>query len=289
VQLRGFYPAPPGSPPDIPGLEFAGLVERVGEDVRDVASGDRVFGVAGGGAQAQYLTVPAAHCAPVPADLDLLDMGAVPEAFITAHDAMVTKAQVRPGEWVLVHAAGSGVGTAAVQLAKAFGANVAGTARTREKLDRCRGLGLDVAIVPATRDDGSLDAGALAAAIIEMAGEIDVVVNLVGGHYVEADVAACALKGRIVLVGALAGGRAELDVLSAMAKRLTIEGTMLRSRDKKEKADATAAFARDVVPLLAAGTVAPVVERLMPLEDVAEAYALLASDATFGKIVLDCR
>jgi putative PIG3 family NAD(P)H quinone oxidoreductase len=289
VQRRGLYPAPPGVPPDVPGLEFAGVVERAGAAVADLRAGDRVFGIVGGGAQAEYLTVPAAHCARVPDDLDLVEMGGVPEAFITAHDAMVTRAAVRPGEWLLVHAVGSGVGTAAVQLAKAFGASVAGTARTRDKLDRCRPLGLDVGIVPPTLGDGTVDPVALAAAIVEVAGEIDVVLDLVGGRYVEADVAASALKGRIVLIGAMAGGRAELDVLGAMGKRLTIAGTLLRPRDKREKADATAAFEHDVVPLLADRGVAPVIERVMPIESADEAYELVASNATFGKIVLDCR
>jgi putative PIG3 family NAD(P)H quinone oxidoreductase len=289
VQRLGFYPAPPGAPPDVPGLEFAGVVERVGAEVSDARTGDRVFGVAGGGAQAEYLTVPAVHCARVPDGLDLLAMGGVPETFITAHDAMVSRAAVRPGEWLLVHAVGSGVGTAAVQLAKAFGASVAGTARTRDKLDRCRSLGLDVGIVPPSREDGSLDPAALATAILETAGEMDVVLDLAGGRYVETDIAVCALKGRIVLIGAMAGGRAELDVLGAMGKRLTIAGTLLRPRDKQEKAAATAAFERDVVPLLASGTVAPIVEKVMPIEAVEDAYELLESNTTFGKIILDCR
>jgi NADPH:quinone reductase-like Zn-dependent oxidoreductase len=201
----------------------------------------------------------------------------------------VSRAAVRPGEWLLVHAVGSGVGTAAVQLAKAFGASVAGTARTRDKLDRCRSLGLDVGIVPPSREDGSLDPAALATAILETAGEMDVVLDLAGGRYVETDIAVCALKGRIVLIGAMAGGRAELDVLGAMGKRLTIAGTLLRPRDKQEKAAATAAFERDVVPLLASGTVAPIVEKVMPIEAVEDAYELLESNTTFGKIILDCR
>jgi NADPH:quinone reductase len=289
LQRAGLYPAPPGVPADIPGMEFAGVVERAGADVVDRASGDRVFGIVGGGAQAEYLCVPAAHCARLPDTLDLVEMGGVPEVFVTAHDALVTRASGRAGEWMLVHAAGSGVGTASIQLARALGMRVAGTARTPDKLERARPLGLDVGIVPATTD-GDLDVAASIAEILEATGtEIDVTLELVGGRYVEIDVGTAAPKGRIVLIGALAGATAQLSVLTVMAKRITIAGTVLRGRDKREKADATEAFARDVVPLLAAKEIAPVVEAVLPLERATEAYDLLASDATFGKVILDCR
>jgi putative PIG3 family NAD(P)H quinone oxidoreductase len=290
LQRAGGYPAPPGVPADVPGMEFAGEVEAVGSEVRGVARGDRVFGIVGGGAQAEYVTVHASHCAAVPAGHDLVEMGGVPEVFITAHDAMVTQARVAAGEWVLVHAVGSGVGTAAVQLAHAFGAHVIGTARTAEKLDRCRPLGLDVGLVPPTKDAGALDVDALAWAIIEATGEgIHVALDLVGGTYVEADIAAAALKARIVCIGTVAGARASLPVVGLMAKRLHLIGTMLRARTIEEKAAATDAFVRDVVPLLADGRVAPVVHAILPLQRATEAYDLLASDATFGKVILDCR
>ena len=289
LQLAGNYPAPPGSPPDIPGLEFAGVVESIGPQVEGVSVGDHVFGVTGGGAQAERVAVPAAQCAPVPDGLDLIAMGGAPEAFVTAHDALITKANLQAGEWVVVHAIGSGVGTTALQLANAFGARVVGTARTQSKLDRCRDLGLEHAIVPPTKD-GELDADALAWSIVEVTeGGAQVTVDLAGGKYVESDVASAALYGRIVLVGAIAGPRATLPIPIIMAKRLTIIGTVLRARDAQEKAAATAAFVRDVVPLLAAGKVAPVVEDVIPLDRAADAYSLVASDATFGKVILDCR
>src|SRR5205814_1894492 len=145
--------APPGVPADIPGMEFAGVISAVGRDVTERAVGDRVFGITGGGAQAEYLAVPAVHCAVVPEHLDLVAMGGVPEVFVTVHDAMVTQANVAPGEWVLVHAVGSGVGTAALQLAHEFGAHVVGTARTADKLERCRALGLDAGIQPTLTAD----------------------------------------------------------------------------------------------------------------------------------------
>jgi NADPH2:quinone reductase len=289
LQRKGGYPAPPGVPADVPGLEFAGTVEALGPDAAGVAAGDTVFGVVAGGAQAEYLTVHASHCAPVPANLDLVDAGGVPEAFITAHDAMVTQAGVRAGEWMLVHAVGSGVGTTALQLGKALDVRVAGTARTNDKLERCKKLGLDVAIVPAFGDDGQLDVDALAWQLIEATGGIDVTLDLVGGEYLASAISAASQRGRIVCIGAIAGGRATIPVVGVLSKRLSIMGTVLRPRDVDEKASATRAFARDVLPLLSAGKVAPVVDARVPLDAVEDAYDLLASDATFGKVILDCR
>ena len=289
LQLSGNYPAPPGSPPDIPGLEFAGVVEACGPAVRGVEIGARVFGVAGGGAQAEYITVPAAQCAAVPHGLDLVTMGGAPEAFVTAHDALVTRSGLQPGEWVLVHAVGSGVGTAALQLATALGARVVGTARTPAKLERCRDLGLVHAIVPPLTADGELDVDALAWNIVELTdGGVAVTIDLAGGRYVEVDIAAAALRGRIVLVGAIAGISATLPVHITMAKRLSIFGTVLRARNAAEKAAATEAFVRDVVPLLADARIAPVVDAVYPLDRVADAYELVKSDTTFGKVILDC-
>ena len=290
IQRMGLYPAPPDVPADIPGLEFAGVVHACAPDVDQPRPGDAVMGIAGGGSQAEYVEVPAAHCVRVPDGLDLVAMGGIPEAFITAHDAMVTQGRVQSDEWVLVHAVGSGVGTAAVQLAHALGAKVVGTARTESKLTRCAGLGLTHGILTPTTTDGALDVLGLTTAITDATdGGVDVVLDLAGGSYVEVDVLAAAPRGRIVLIGTMAGGRAELQVLAVMSKRLQLIGTVLRSRDTDEKADATNAFARDVVPLLASKRLEPVVERVIPLAGAEDAYELLGSDATFGKVILDCR
>jgi NADPH:quinone reductase len=214
-------------------------------------------------------------------------MGGVPEAFLTAHDAMCTQAGFASGEWVLVHAVASGVGTAALQLAKALGARVIGTSRSADKLEQCMPLGLDHGIVPATTADGALDVAALAAEIATVSGGgVDVVLDLVAGAYVEADIAAAAPGGRIVLIGTLAGGSATLPVLTVMQRRLRLFGTVLRPRTLAEKTRATDAFVRDVLPLLAARTIAPIVDAIMPLEQATEAYDRLASDATVGKIIL---
>jgi putative PIG3 family NAD(P)H quinone oxidoreductase len=285
VQLAGHYPAPPGAPADIPGLEFAGKVVGLGAGVSTWTTGDRVFGITGGGGQAELLTVSAAHCVAVPGDLDLVTAGAIPEMFLTAHDAMVTQAGATAGDTVLVHAVGSGVGTAAVQLGTAIGVTTVGTARTADKLVAAEALGLDHAVV-APRD---LDPRALADAITNAAGPVDVVLELVGGDYLGVDVRVARRGGRIVVIGTLAGTRTELDVALVMVKRLHIIGTVLRSRDHDEKAAATAAFARDVVPLLADGTVAPVIAATFPLADAPAAYELLGSDTTFGKVILDLR
>lgn len=294
LQRAGLYPPPPGSPADIPGLEFSGVIDAVGPGVRGREVGDAVFGIAGGGGQAEALVVPAEHCAPVPnplADGDaLVTMGGVPEAFVTAHDAMIIRARARPGEWILVHAVGSGVGTAALQLAKALGCKVAGTARGADKLDRCMALGLDAAIVPPHTAEGTLDVAAFAEAIRDATdGGAHVTLDLVGGDYVTAEVLAAAPRGRIVFIGTLAGGHATLPVLTVMQRRLDLHGTVLRTRDRVEKAAATAAFVRDVVPHFADRTIVPVIDRVVALADADSAYELLASDATFGKVVLDCR
>jgi NADPH:quinone reductase len=283
AQRAGFYPAPAGWPADIPGLEFAGEVAALGPNVDTFAVGDRVFGLVGGGGQAEMLTVPAAHCVLVPATVDLVAAGGIPEAFITAHDAMVTQATVGRGEVVLVHAAGSGVGTAAVQIAHANGCTVVGTSRTPEKLEQCRRLGLDHAVVAPSDPDPA----ALADEIVAAAGAIDVTIDLVGGSYLVTDVQVAARLGRIVMVASQAGGSADLAIGALMGKRLRIHGTVLRARSVDEKTAATAAFARDVVPLLASGDIAPVLARTFPLDGASDAYDLLASNAVFGKIVLD--
>jgi NADPH:quinone reductase-like Zn-dependent oxidoreductase len=262
VQRRGFYPAPPGVPADIPGLELAGVVERLGPDVTGPAPGTAVFGVVGGGAQAEYAVIPAAHCAVVPDGLDLVTAGGVPEVLVTAHDAMRTRGRLQ-----------------------AFGCTVTGTARTESKLDDARGLGMDHGIL-APRE---LEPLAFAGEIAAHGGAPDVVIDLVGGPYVTAEVAAIAPRGRIVIVGTLAGGMPPVPLLALMQARAEIHGTVLRPRSIADKAAATDAFVAEVVPLLADGRVRPVVDTVFPLSDVADAYDRVETDATFGKVILDAR
>jgi len=242
-----------------------------------------VMGIVAGGGQAEYLVTEAAHCARVPETLDLVEAGGIPEAFITAHDAMVVQGELMTGQRVLVHAVGSGVGTAALQLAKCLGAAVAGTSRSKDKLERAVELGLDHPILAPS----GFDPTALAAEITEAGGPIDVTVDLLGGPYLGVNVAAAAPRGRIVVVGLIAGRSAELDMGALLAKRLVVRGTVLRSRPSPEKADATHLFEGQVVPLIGRGTIRPVVDAVVPFAEAERAYELVEQDRTFGKVVLD--
>jgi NADPH2:quinone reductase len=281
LQRMGHYPAPPHAPKDIPGLEFAGEVVALGDDVSDWAIGERVFGLAGGGGYAERVVAPSRALAAIPGRLSFVEAAATPEAFITAWDAMVTQGRLAAGETVLVHAVGSGVGTAAAQLARAIGARAVGTARTAEKLERARALGLAVGVVP--------EGGRFAVAVRDaLSGRgVDVVLDLVGGPYVAESLVCCAPRARVVLVGLMAGARAELDLGAILSRRLELRGTVLRSRPLEEKIEVTRAFARHVVPLLENGVVAPVVDRVLPLARAAEAHEYVASNVGFGKVVLE--
>ncbi|HEX8293157.1 MAG TPA: NAD(P)H-quinone oxidoreductase [Pyrinomonadaceae bacterium] len=283
LQKRGRYPAPPGAPADIPGLEFAGEVEQVGEDARAWRSGQRVFGITAGGAQAEYVVVPESHLAEIPRGLSFDEAAAVPEVFVTAHDALFTQANLRTGERVLIHAVGSGIGTAAAQLARAAGAGaVYGTARTAGKVERAREFGMDDGVVVGD------DPRAFAAAVSGWTGGagVDVVLDLVGASYLDANLGALAPRGRLLLVGTLGGASAALNFRHVMAKRLRVVGTVLRPRSVEEKAAAVRRFAAEVVPLFGRGLVRPVVDRTFGLEDADAAYARLESNETFGKVVL---
>lgn len=282
LQRLGRYPAPPGFPQTIPGLEFAGEVESIGSEVSRWKLGQRVFGITGGGAQAEFLVIPENQIAEIPARLDWEEASAVPEAFITAQDALFTQAGLQPGETVLVHAAGSGVGTAAIQLARAAGGKVFGTSRTPAKLDKAKQYGLDGSVVI----EG--DASVLVNAVREWTNGrgVDVILDLVGAEYLSANLGAIAPQGRIMLVGTTSGSKAMLDFGVVMSKRLTVRGTVLRARSAEEKARATGLFAKYVVPLLAEGIVRPVVDKIYRLEEIREAHRRLESNESFGKVVL---
>lgn len=274
----GAYPAPADSPPDIPGLEFAGEVEALGPGVERWKIGDRVFGLVGGGAYAEYVTSHERALARIPDRIAFEHAAAVPEAFITAHDAM-TQAGLCAGEVLLVHAAGSGVGTAAVQLGAALGAFVIGTARTPDKLERAKPLGLDASVV--TENARFADA----VKKIDPAGA-HVVLELVGGPYLDEDLRCTRERGRIVLIGLMAGVRHEVDLALILRRRLRITGTQLRARPLEEKLAVMRTFEDQVVPLLARGKVQPVIDTIMPLDQAAAAHARMATNEGFGKIVL---
>jgi NADPH2:quinone reductase len=279
LQRMGAYPAPSDSPPDIPGLEFAGEVSALGPGVERLAVGDRVFGLVGGGGYAEELVTHERAVARIPDGLSFEDAAAVPEAFITAHDAIVGQAGLRGGETLLVHAVGSGVGTAAVQLGRALGAFVIGTARTPDKLERARALGMAAGVVA--------EGGKFADAVRKH-GEPAVVLELIGGAYVDEDVRAVQVLGRIVLVGLLAGGKSDIDLSGILRKRVRIFGTVLRARPLEEKIAAMRAFETQVVPMLSRGLLAPVIDTVMDLDAAAAAHQRMASNIGFGKIVLRC-
>lgn len=278
LQRMGMYAAPPGSPKDIPGLELSGTIDAVGEDAGGFSPGDRVFGIAGGGTYAEKIVLPARAVARMPEALSFTDGAAVPEAFVTAYDAF-DQARLRAGERVLISACGSGVGTAGAQIARALGARPYGTARHAEKIDRAKTLGLLDGLVP--RD------GRFASAVVERFGEIDVVLELVGGAYVAEDLACLALRGRVVVVGLMAGASAELALGALLHKRATVIGTVLRARPLEEKIRAAQMLERELAPLFAEKKLAPVVDRVLPLARAREAHEAMQTNETFGKIVLE--
>jgi putative PIG3 family NAD(P)H quinone oxidoreductase len=274
LQRMGMYPAPPDSPPDIPGLEIAGEVAVLGEGVERLKVGDRVFGLVGGGGYAEAVTSHERALAKIPDAMSFEDAAAVPEAFITAYDAIVVQGELRGAQTLLVHAVGSGVGTAACQLGRALGAHVVGTARQQDKLDRAKELGMDVGVIV----EGARFADRVPAPAV--------VLELVGGAYVAEDVRCVQPLGRIVLVGLLAGAKGDIDLGLVLRKRVRILGTQLRARPLEEKIAAVRTFETEVVPLLARGTVKPIVDCVMPLADAGKAHERMASNAGFGKIVL---
>lgn len=282
LQRQGKYPPPPGFPVEIPGMEFAGEVAEVGSSVRKWKTGQRVFGLIGGGAYAEHIVTHEDLLAEIPANLDFTQAAAIPEVFITAHDALWTQANLRPGETVLIHAVASGVGLAGVQLARAIGAVPYGTSRTANKIEQCKPLGLEAGIAIRENFDD------LHTAVEKWtAGKgINVLLDLVGGPYVKGSQKAMAGKGRMILVGTIAGGTYELDARYVMSKRLQIRGTVLRARSLEEKIAATRLFAAEVVPLFANGTLRPNIDSVFPLAKIVQAHQRLESNETIGKVVV---
>jgi NADPH2:quinone reductase len=278
LQRAGGYPAPPGSPSNIPGLEFAGEVDAVGPLVRAWKPGQWVMGLAGGGAQAEYVLTHEGLLVEIPQNLDFVQAAGVPEVFMTAHDALFTQAGLQMGERVLVHAAGSGVGTAAIQLAHAAGATVFGTSRTPEKLERAKALGLDV---------GLSDKNFAEEVKQITSGEgVHVVIDFVGAPYLEQNMDALAAWGRLVIISTMGGAQASINLGLVMMKRLIVRGSTLRTRTLEEKLAVMRRFATSVLPLLASGKVRPIIEQVYPLEEIAEAHRVMGENRNFGKLVV---
>jgi putative PIG3 family NAD(P)H quinone oxidoreductase len=270
MQRRGLYPAPAGSPADIPGLELAGEVAALGPGASRFAQGDRVMAIVGGGGQAELAVVHERQLMPVPEGLTWPQAGGLPETFTTAHDAIFTQAGLRPGEHLLVHGGAGGVGTAAVQLGAAAGARVTATVRSEDSREGVAAFGAQ-AIAP----EGFAEHG-----------PFDVILELVGAPNLAENMNALALGGRVCVIGVAAGAKAELNLLALMAKRARIHGSTLRARPLEEKALAARALEREVLSLFAAGALQVPVAETFPLDDVAAAYDRFAEGGKIGKIVL---
>jgi putative PIG3 family NAD(P)H quinone oxidoreductase len=270
LQRRGLYPAPPGEPQDIPGLELAGEVAALGPRTARFAEGDRVMAVVGGGGQAELAVVHERQLMPVPEPLSWPEAGGLPEVFTTAHDALFTQAALAPGERLLVHGAAGGVGTAAVQLGRAAGATVTATVRNEALRSEVEALG---ATTVAPED-------------FEGRGPFDVVLELVGAPNLAANLAALATGGRIVVIGVGAGAKAELNLLALMGKRARIMGSTLRARPLEQKAAAARGVERHVLPLFESGAVRVPVAQTFALEEAEAAYDRFAAGGKLGKIVL---
>ncbi len=280
LQRHGNYAPPPGVRADVPGLEFSGVVSEVGERVTGTAPGDRVFGLLSGGGYASRVVTHHLMAIPMPPGLDFVQAAAIPEVFFTAYDALFNHCELKMGESALVHAAGSGVGTAAVQLAHQAGAYVFGTAGSADKLAKAAELGMDKGINYREQDFVQVVKEATAGK------GVNVVCDLVGGPYWEQNIAAMATQGRLALVGLMGGAKVETNLGLLMPKRLRVHGTVLRTRPLDEKIALTNQFKRHVLPLIADGRIRAVVDRSFPLEDAAKAHEYMETNANFGKIVL---
>jgi NADPH:quinone reductase len=283
LQRLGRYPAPTGAPQNIPGLEFAGEVVDSGTNAHRWHKGDRVMGIVSGGAHAEFVTGHQDAVIAVPPNIEWSAAGAVPEVFITAHDAL-QQAGFKAGENVLVHAVGSGVGLAATQLVRALGGHAFGTSRTPDKIERAKPFGLESGY--AVPEPSALRGLSAFAERVTGGDGFDVVLDLNGGPYFAASLEAMALRGRIILIGGVAGGKADVDLYQILRKRLHVIGTVLRARSLQEKIAITTAFAREVGPLLAERIIQPVIDSVLPLEKIQDAHRRLESNETFGKVVL---
>ena len=285
LQRMGLYPSPPLAgftppAPEIPGMEFSGRVAALGERVTSWEVGDAVMGIVGGGSYAEQLVIHENQLMRVPKGVSVEDAAAIPEVWITAFDALVVQGGLSSGRIALVHAGASGVGTAAIQICKAIGARVIVTA-SAGKLEACRALGADLAI-----DYASQDFVAECAAFTNGAG-VDVVLDVIGGDYVNKNIAAVRVGGRIVQVGTMGSGRTEVNIGMMLPKRASLIGTVLRARPLAEKIEITQRFAAELLPLFDSGVVKPVIDSRYALSAIADAHAYMQTNANVGKILID--
>ena len=279
AQRLGKYPPPPGAS-DIPGLEVAGTIEQTGPGVHEWRAGDRVCALVTGGGYAEFCVAPAPQCLPVPRGWDFVEAAAIPETFFTVWTNVFERGRLKPGESILIHGGSSGIGTTAIQLARAFGSRVFATAGSAEKCAACQQLGAELAINYRDTD--------FVAAIRDATGGrgVDVVLDMVGGEYVQRNIDALALEGRLVQISTLGGAKANINMALVMQRRLTITGSTLRVRSVTEKGAIAKALREHVWPLVESGVVRPVVHATFPLRAAAEAHRLMESSRHIGKLVL---
>ena len=279
LQRRGLYPPPPGASP-ILGLDFAGVIEETTAHAGDWKPGDRVFGIVTGGGYGRFVAVPAAHLVSIPDRLGFNEAAAAAEVFFTAYLNLFTEARISAGETLLLHGGGSGVGTAAIQLAKAAGITVIATAGTTDKVRRCLELGADFGVNYKDED--------FAARTRECTGGkgIDVVLDWIGAPYLARHLELLKVGGRLVFIGVMGGTKAEINLATVLGKRLRLIGSVLRARSNEEKAVITESFRKDVLPLLASGAVRPVIDRVLPVSKAEEGHQAMREGHHFGKIVL---
>jgi NADPH2:quinone reductase len=279
-QRKGGYSAPPGWPADIPGLEYAGEIESLGPGVTRWQLGDRVMGLVGGGAQAELLAVRDVEVLPMPRSLSFTDAAAIPEVFYTAYDALVTRGRLEAGERVLIHAVGSGVGTAAAQIAKHLGATVIGTSRSAAKLARAAAYGVDVGID--TSRTGLRDG---------VGGPVDLIVDVIGGPALAEHLGILAPRGRLVILGLMGGRKGEIELDQLLHRRLEIIGSVMRSRGADERAALVGDLNARLLPLFepngGSPVLRPVVDKVYPMERIAEAQGVMERNENFGKLVLE--
>ena len=280
MQRMGFYPDPFPGVHEIPGLEFAGTVVTCGARVKNWNIGDAVMGIVSGGAYAEYLVVHEQQAMRVPTRVGLDDAAAIPEVFITAWDALVCQGNLQPGNWALVHAGASGVGTAAIQICKAIGANVVVTC-SANKRDACLALGADMAV------DYHVDDFVEVCQRITAGKGINVVLDVIGGEYLNRNVSTLATKGTIVQVGLMGGGSTPFNIAALMPKRARLIGTVLRPRKLEEKIVVTQRFINEILPMFETGKLRPVIDSRYSLEDISAAHRYMETNASTGKIVIN--
>jgi putative PIG3 family NAD(P)H quinone oxidoreductase len=279
LQRQGSYPPPPGAS-DLPGLEVAGTIVALGEGVADWKIDDEVCALLTGGGYAEYCAAPTAQCLPIPAGLTVQQAAALPETFFTVWSNVFDRARLQPGESLLVHGGASGIGTTAIQLAKALGSRVFATVGGSEKVQPCLDLGAERVINYREED--------FVQVIKEVTNNkgVDVILDMVGGDYVQRNLSALAVEGRLVFIAFLRGAKVELNLAPVMMKRLTITGSTLRARPVAHKAPIAQALRETVWPLLASGAIRPLIDRVFPLTEAAAAHALMESNRHVGKLLL---